>query len=307
MQWDKEAEELLSRAPRWVRPLVRRKIEEFVRRAGGDRVTGEMARRAYQAVRGTRGDDAAVPSAALIAELEAEGKRVAACDEFRTRYYLVQPCAGAAGCPRSLIPVQEVAEAIARELAASGFPEFLERGLGDRPLLSHHRFQVAVAGCPNACSQPQIRDLGVIGKTRVAISAELCTGCMRCVEACGEAAIVVEDCVPRIDVDRCIGCGDCIRVCPTEALRFGEPRYEIVVGGKLGRRPRLGTPLAVAADLAQVIGALRRVLRALMRKGKAGERVGAVMERTGELKAGGGVVTPPYRSGSGPEAGGGVR
>jgi anaerobic sulfite reductase subunit C len=283
VDWDREAEELLTRAPRFVRPLVRRKVEEFARREGADRVSGALAQRAYAAVRGKQPGDGRKPTQELIAQLETEAEQVAASDAFRTPHYQVHPCAGAVGCPRSLIPVREMAEQLTQELADSGFSEFLEQGLAGRPLLSHHRFQVAVAGCPNACSQPQIRDFGVIGRTRVEVDASHCTGCLKCVKACHEDAITVTDRVPVVDHARCLGCGDCVRVCPSEALRFGEPAYETVVGGKLGRHPRLANRMGLLSDLGEVTGAQHRVLDALLRHGRPGERVGTLLEREGKL------------------------
>ena len=283
MEWDREAEELLTRAPRLVRPFVRRKVEEFARREGGESVTGALAQRAYEAVRGKQDADGMKPSQELITQLETEAEQVAASDAFRTPHYQVHPCAGAVGCPRSLIPVREMAEQLAQELADSGFAEFLEQGLAGRPLLSHHRFQVAVAGCPNACSQPQIRDFGVIGRARVEVDAARCTGCLKCVKACHEDAITVTERVPGVDHDRCLGCGDCIRVCPSEALTFGKPAHEVVVGGKLGRHPRLAHREGLLSDLAEVTAAQHRVLDALLRHGKPGERVGTLIEREGKL------------------------
>jgi hypothetical protein len=136
--------------------LARRKIEEFARSRGAARATVEVARRAYDSFRGESGGgaqaDAAdqMPPAALVERLESEAEALANGDGFRTRHYRVRPCAGAVGCPRSLIPVRQTAEALAQAIGDAGLPAFLEQGLAGRPILSHHRFQAAVSGCPNA-------------------------------------------------------------------------------------------------------------------------------------------------------------
>jgi len=283
MHWDYEAEELIARAPAFVRGLARRKIEQFARARGASRVSAEIARQAYAAFRGGATDgggdeDIQAPPTELVARLEKETDRLAHDERFHARHYRVRPCAGAVGCPRALIPVRETAEALADRIAQSGFPSFLERGTAGRPILSHHRFQAAVAGCPNACSQPQIQDFGVIGTAAVTVRSNLCNDCSQCVKACREGAVSLSQGAPIIDTSLCIECGDCARACPTGALALGETRYVIVAGGKLGRHPRLAKRVGGESQVAAVLETLDRALAALM-NGKAGERLAAIMDR----------------------------
>ena len=296
MDWDNDAKELMTSVPKFVRPLARRKVEVFAKERGADRVTIGLARAAYDAFRGAPGASAAdpgatdrspLPPAHVIERLDREAQDYAADERLNTRHYQVRPCAGAVGCPRSLIPVRETAELVAQRIADSGFTAFLDRGMADRPILSHHRFQAAVAGCPNTCSQPQICDFGVIGATSPAIFPGKCDGCRSCVEACREGAIEVCDHGPVIDAARCLKCADCARACPTEVLALGTPAYAIIAGGRLGRHPRLASPLTEAQRPTEVASALARVLRALMAEAKPGERVAAIMEHnpTGLLNA----------------------
>ena len=140
MDWDSEARELLARAPIFVRPLARRKIEEFARARGAARITAEAAQQAYDSFRGKAGGgaqaDAAdrMPPAALIERLESEAEALAKGDGFRTRHYWVRPRAGAVGCPRSLIPVRETAEALA--LGARSYQTLVGGKLGRHPRLA---------------------------------------------------------------------------------------------------------------------------------------------------------------------------
>ena len=115
---------------------------------------------------------------------------------------------------------------------------FLEERV-DGPLKLHHEFRVSVSDCPNACSRPQIVDVGLIGARRPGVREEPCTRCLACVETCREDAVEVSDDgrPPRIDSDKCVWCGQCIDVCPTGTLEEDAAGYRLLVGGKLGRHP----------------------------------------------------------------------
>ena len=59
-------------------------------------------------------------------------------------------------------------------LESENLKEFLkERVKG--PLKLHHEFRVSVSDCPNACSRPQIVDLGLIGALRPGPGEGACT------------------------------------------------------------------------------------------------------------------------------------
>ncbi len=278
MQWEVEAERVLGKVPALVRPFVRKRVEEFGRARGAERITAELFEQARREVGPSKTRDSGGPSPEAIEQLESRLLDEQA-EKRRTRTYHVRVCAGAVGCPRSLIPVEAIADALVEEIEASGFSEHLVRGREGRPILSHHRFQAAVAGCANACSQPHICDFGVIGRTEPVLLAERCTACGNCVTACQEDAIVLRDDLPVIAVARCIGCGDCVRACLTEALQSGPATYRVLAGGKLGRHPRLAMEIAIMTNPREVRARLAAALAALIRKGKPGERLGALIER----------------------------
>ncbi len=48
-----------------------------------------------------------------------------------------------------------------------------QRVRGD--LKFHHEFRISLADCPNACSQPQIKDVGILGAVDVRLTGEPCT------------------------------------------------------------------------------------------------------------------------------------
>jgi len=282
VQWEPEADEVLQRVPILVRRLVRGKVEKFALECGATRVSAQIVQDAYEklgpaATRGRRGD----PDPTEIERLERE--MLAAKDgKRRTRYYEVDVCAGAVGCPRSVAPVAEVAAALVAEIEAAGFPQYLAEGREGRPILSHHRFKAAVAGCPNACSQPQIRDFGAVGRVEIVIDPDRCNNCGECLTACQEEAIALREEGAQIDRARCLGCADCVRVCPTEALSAGRSGYRVLAGGKLGRHPRLADEILPDAVLDEVKSALARALTTLMREGQPGKRLGTIMENQTE-------------------------
>ncbi len=279
MQWDPDAEDALSSVPAFVRPFVRRKVEEVGRARGTSRITLKLLREARAEIRPDReAGGSAAPDPAQIERLET---RLVAeqAERRRTRTYHVCVCAGAVGCPRSLLPVESIADALVQEIDASGFPQHLAGGRQGLPILSHHRFQAVVAGCPNACSQPHICDFGVIGLAPPSVSAERCTACGSCVTACREDAIVLGEGRPLLDLERCLGCGDCVYACQADALQLSPAACRVVAGGKLGRHPRLATDILADADPEAVTDVLAATLDLLIREGTPGERLGALIAR----------------------------
>jgi len=61
--------------------------------------------------------------------------------------------------------------------------------------------------------------------TRLEISAELCTGCGSCIEACPFGALSLEGDILVVN-DQCTFCGACIDLCPVEALHIERPTAE---------------------------------------------------------------------------------
>ncbi len=98
----------------------------------------------------------------------------------------------------------------------------------------HHEFRITLADCPNACSQPQIKDIGIIGACTPILTDEPCTLCEACVEACKENAIALnteKEC-PQIDFNLCLYCGKCMKVCPTSTISGGRQRIQGTTGGQ---------------------------------------------------------------------------
>jgi len=189
--------------------------------------------------------------------------------------YIIECCRN---CPNSLLDLEYVAALVKEVFDAADFNlRQRERLQTDRPL--HHQiFRVGIAGCPNSCSQPQIKDFGIQGQL-IPQSAEGCVFCGKCVLACPDGAITMTDSGPDINRNMCLNCGICIRKCPSGALRAAGTGFRLLAGGKLGRRPRLATPEPDIADEYQVKEYLSQKLELLLQEGKPGERLGQLLEK----------------------------
>jgi len=190
--------------------------------------------------------------------------------------HALKVCRGAAQCPHAVLGTDLTAE-LEGVLIRSGWPEFL--AAMTRPIRHHHQFRMAVASCPNGCSQPHIADFGLIAFARIGLEPARCSGCGHCVAICAEKALHLEDGI-RLDRSRCLGCAACARVCPEKALRVDQPGYRVLLGGKLGRHPRLAHELGFY-ELPEALEILGKVLRVFMGHHRSGLRLGDLVEKLG--------------------------
>ncbi|PIE67800.1 MAG: sulfite reductase [Deltaproteobacteria bacterium] len=218
MKWTDEAEAAVRRVPFFVRKRVRTSVEKEATEKGKKRIS-------LTDVKATQ-----------ARYLKKMGKEV--------KGYQVDTCFGSGGCPHRIQVGGDLANRIEKLLADAGLREFLKsRVAGD--LKFHHEFRVSIANCPNACSQPQIRDVGIIGAELPRIVQADCLACGACADVCKENAISLAENgeINAIDTDRCVHCGACTAICPTGTLESGERGYQVLIGGKLGRHPRLAVAL----------------------------------------------------------------
>ena len=197
-----------------------------------------------------------------------------------SQLYTVETCRGKAlGCSFALTDLTPLKEAILAVLDAWDFSEQYRKIGG--PVRSHHQFKIALSACPNGCSQPQIRDFGVLAKIRPRRTKETCTFCKKCEKVCLENAITYTEEGPIIDEQACVACGLCSLHCPTGALQAHNFSYTILIGGKLGRHPQFGLELAYMADEGTVLRALKLCLHLMSNRRKGERRFGDIVNRIG--------------------------
>jgi dissimilatory sulfite reductase (desulfoviridin) alpha/beta subunit len=151
------------------------------------------------------------------------------------------------------------------------------------PLKIHHEFRVSVSDCPNACSRPQIADLGLIGAVTPRVSEESCTRCGACREACKESAIDLPDDAgrPIVNQEKCVSCGQCILACSSGTLVERKRGRRILLGGKLGRHPQLARELRDIYSADETMRIVQKCLQHYVENCAEGERFGEILNRTG--------------------------
>ncbi len=245
MKWTPEAEKAVRKVPFFVRKRVRSRVEKEAVAEGKPVVT--------------------------LAEVKTTQRRYLNNMETEMRGFQLDSCFGPSGCPHRAVSSESIVPRIQALLEEADLLAFLKRTVSGK-LRFHHELRVSVADCPNACSQPQIKDIGILGACRPITTESECTRCEACVEACPEAAVQLGASVPTVDGARCIACGRCVAVCPTETLVAGQIGYRVQLGGKLGRHPRLATELPGIHDEDGVIRIVRDCIDYYKARSRNGRR-----------------------------------
>ncbi|MGC8660255.1 MAG: 4Fe-4S binding protein [Desulfomonilaceae bacterium] len=256
MRWNRSAEETIAKVPFFIRRRVKKKVEQEAERVSAAEVTLEHIRIVQQN---------------FLKNME---------DEIKG--YQLESCFGSSGCPNRIPNGNNFIGTLEDTLRSRDFKPFL-KGKVNGPLKFHHEFRVSVSDCPNACSRPQVADLGIVAAVNPALSENECSQCGVCAETCIESAVTMAPDMsrPRIDFDRCLFCGHCIRACPTETLVRGTEGFRIMIGGKLGRRPRLASELPGIFSRESTFRLIDLILDFYFEQNTKGERFGEILERVG--------------------------
>lgn len=218
MNWSDEAEKAIKKVPFFVRKKVRKRVEDEALQNGKTIVT--------------------------LSEVKATQKRFLSKMGSEIKGYQLDTCFGPGGCPNKIVEGDLLLKKVESLLVKADLKKFLEKTV-EGPLKFHHEFRITLSECPNACSQPQIKDIGIIGAAIPETTDNECTFCEVCVDACQEDAVSLDDKTgrPVIDDEVCLFCGKCMDACPESVLVTGRKGYRIQLGGKLGRHPSLAREL----------------------------------------------------------------
>lgn len=255
MQWTPEAEDAIKRVPFFVRGRVRARVEKEAAQAGR--------------------------SVLALSDVQATKKRYLNRMSSDIKGYQLDVCFGPTDCPNRTMDTDSLIRKLEAILENAKLLDFLKKHV-DGDLKFHHEFRITAAECPNACSQPQIKDIGLIGACRPMISAALCSDCGACTLSCPDDAITLEEASqnPRIDEAACLECGKCISVCPTGTIACKAKGYKILLGGKLGRHPRLARQLPGIFTEAEVVQVVSACIDFYKERSTGGKRFAEILQPT---------------------------
>jgi len=164
MKWTAEAEAAIKKVPFFIRKKVRKKVEAHAE--GKDKKRVDI-------------DDVT----SLKKQFLSKGGM-----EKEIQGYDISTCFGGEKCPNSANSCAVLLPGIQALMEKADILSFLRSSVpGD--LKFHHEFRVSMSDCPNACSHPQIVDIGIIGAVRPVQGTRDCTLCNSCVDACPDKAV----------------------------------------------------------------------------------------------------------------------
>ena len=184
------------------------------------------------------------------------------------RIRVVVACQGTDICPQALGDTQSLLKALdERFYGRYGVP---------------HKFKMGISGCPNACAKHNENDLGFMAVVEPKLEdREACNSCGLCVEVCPGKAIELKDEKPVFDPTKCFHDGKCISICPNDALMASQSGWNVFAGGKWGRKPQLGRPIANFVASSEIPDLVEKILAVYVKLAGKRERLGELINRLG--------------------------
>ncbi|MCP3944238.1 MAG: 4Fe-4S dicluster domain-containing protein [Desulfobacteraceae bacterium] len=254
MKWSAQAETAIKNVPFFIRTKVRKKVE------------------AHAQNRGKNGVDIGDVTSLKKEFLSREGM------EKEVKGYDISACFGGKGCPNTTNSCAELVVEIQALMEKADILSFLKANVRGG-VKFHHEFRVCLSDCPNACSRPQIVDIGIIGAVRPGRGEQGCTLCSACVDTCPDGAICLDQIEeqPIIDQALCLLCGKCITACPTGTIQEKERGFRVLLGGRLGRHPRLAMEVPGIQSSPQVLAIVENCLNFYKTHSKNGQRFSKIL------------------------------
>jgi dissimilatory sulfite reductase (desulfoviridin) alpha/beta subunit len=184
------------------------------------------------------------------------------------------------GCTRQIIDVVELGRKLKEKLEEWKVTEMIADKF-DVPFMPHTLFTVSISSCPNNCTAAEIKDFGIHGVAIPEFNPEKCTKCGKCVDACIDEAVVMEEEGPKIIMKHCKQCGACAIECPEGAMVIDEQGYRVMVGGHFGRWHHIGKEVFKIGDEDKVVKALYNSIELLRKEAKSEEHLYHMVERFG--------------------------
>jgi len=273
MKWEKAAEEQLLQAPSAIRPMVRKKIEERASSKGAQTVTLADLREAKEQFQ-------SVMSGKHESELK---NMVPQENQPGVKMVIVETCHNElSNCANPLIETSEWEKAIEDWARENDISEKLRGMVAGDKVRYHNKLRISISGCPNGCSRPQIADVGIVGFACPEFDPAECNSCGSCAEICPDDAIICDGGPAWYDPAKCQGCKQCCRICPKQCISLSEPAIRIMVGGKLGRHPRLAEVIGEATESAEAVAFIDRIVNDYINYAESGERFADYWPRGGK-------------------------
>ncbi len=263
VSWDRDAKKQLKRVPFFMRPIVRRKVEDMVRVRNRGRVTLRDFKEAEARYRSVAAGKTGRELEQMLPQENRPGVDMVVVETCHNEL---------SGCPNVLAGTAGFRDAIEEWAEKNDISEKLRARIKDDNIYFHNKLRISISGCPNGCSRPQIADFGVAGFVRPYVDPERCTACGSCVEVCPDAAVTVDDQPPVFDLRACQGCTMCRDICPNGCIALSAPGVKITVGGKLGRHPHLAEAAAEAVEPKETVELIDKIVNGYIGEAEPGER-----------------------------------